>query len=161
LELERAFTDLRLARLTYDTEMMRARQGRSETQRQELNVQDQRQTDLALELRNARAELDRLRLREVTIENLLVEAGGSASRSEAENSAVLEFTIVRRHHDQVVSEKVSETALLEPGDVLKVGIAERSSSGEQNNTQPAPAATGPTTGPITDDTPVTDAAKDS
>ena len=119
-DLERVVAELQVERLADDTEMMKVRQNKSENKRQELNVQDQRQTGLAIELRDARAELDRLKSRKVTIESLLVDASGGASPVDTSEEAELRFQVVRQVSGEPVSQDATESTFLVPGDVLKV-----------------------------------------
>jgi polysaccharide export outer membrane protein len=124
-DLERVVADLQVDRLVDDTEMMKVRQSMSENRRNELSVEDQRRTNLAIDLRDARAELDRLKSRRITVESLLMEASGGAAPVETGEEAALAFEIVRHENGEVVPLDAFESTFLAPGDVLKVEPAGR------------------------------------
>lgn len=152
LDLERSLTDLKITRLANDTEMMRSRQQRSETLRKELGIEDERQTSLSLELRDARADLDRLQIRKATLQSLLADDAGALARQDAEQESgpVLVYTITRNVDGKIVSETVSEETFLEPGDVVK--IEAQSQSGRATSTT-VPTDAG-TLAPVAQDTQV-------
>jgi len=131
-DLERAVSELRADRLGVDTEMMRVLQSKGENKRNELSLVDRRQTNIAVELRDARAEFDRLRSREFTIESLLMEASGGAVNVETSDAAALVFEIVRNEPDGPVRYVATEDDLLQPADVLKVDPEGRPSLSEPN-----------------------------
>jgi protein involved in polysaccharide export with SLBB domain len=141
-DLERVVADLRVERLVDDTEMMKVRQSLSLNRRNELNVEDQRRTNLAIDLRDARAELDRLKSRQITVESLLMEASGGAVPVETSAEAALVFEIVRHVNGRGVSQAATESTLLEPGDVLKVDPA-----GRPTNTGPGTVMSGDPSSP--------------
>ncbi len=136
-DLERVVAELQVERLVDDTETMKVRQNKSENRRQELNVQDQRTTNLALELRDARAELDRLKSRQITIESLLMEASGGAAPVETSDAAELVFEIVRHEAGKPVAFQAAESTFLAPGDVVKIEPA-----GRPSHTDPASTISG-------------------
>lgn len=124
-DLERVVAGLKVERLVDDTEMMKVQQNKSENRRNELGVEDKRRTDLAIGLRDARAELDRLKSRLITAESLLMEASGGAAPVETSEDNALVFEIVRHENGRSVSREALESTLLAPGDVLKVEPAGR------------------------------------
>jgi protein involved in polysaccharide export with SLBB domain len=123
-DLERTLADLQVARLDVDTEMMRVQQSLSAAKRQELNIQDERQTALALELRDAQADLDRLRSRKETLVRLLSNSGLEVP-SDRESETELTYTIVRQTEGDARTFSASTSTALMPGDVLRVDLVER------------------------------------
>ncbi len=84
-ELERAVAALQANRLDQITATMRARQNVSEATRSDLSMRDRRQTDIASELQDAQATLERSRVKEDIIVKTLVLTGTSilADRSKS------------------------------------------------------------------------------
>ncbi|WP_436640337.1 SLBB domain-containing protein [Microbaculum sp. FT89] len=145
-DLERVVAGLQVERLVDDTEMMKVRQNKSENRRQELNVQDQRKTNLSLELRDARAELDRVKSRQFTVESLLMEVSGGAAPVETSAEAELVYAIVRHEAGEPVARQASESTYLEPGDVVKVEPAGRPSETEPGSLLSGAPSTGTRSG---------------
>lgn len=118
-DLERRVADLRFDRLTQTTAILRARQARSQADRETAQLQDSRGTELALNLQDERSKLEQLLLRQATAQRLLLDldiAPASVNGQMAQPS----YTIVRHGAQGSVELAADETTPLLPGDVLKV-----------------------------------------
>ncbi|QFU17868.1 polysaccharide biosynthesis/export family protein [Microvirga thermotolerans] len=124
-ELEFAVANLQSNRLDEITAVMRARQNLSEAKRNALSLRDKHQTDVAAELQEAQANLERLRIKEDVLKKILIISDPSslAGREKTEDvDPELSYTIVRRSGDSAEELPASESTLLMPGDVVKVAI---------------------------------------
>lgn len=129
-ELERGVVTLRSNRLDEVTATMRARQNLSEAIRNALNLRDKRYTDTSTELQEAQASLERLRIREVVLKQVLALTEPSVLSDRRDDlgpdSAAASFTIIRRAQGKSEEVASSESTSLLPGDVVKVAVPRRS-----------------------------------
>lgn len=128
-DLERIVTDLRFDGLTQRTAIIRAQQALSEARREAARLEDERRTQLALDIQNEQAKLQQVLLDQATAQNLLVNlAEGPATGG----SVQLSYSIVRQGAEGPVELAGTEMTAMVPGDVLKVtsarGIASVASS---------------------------------
>lgn len=120
--LERVVADLSSGKLDLVVAAMRAKQKVSETQRDAIALKGQYRTDAGRDLQTVEAEIDDTKLKRATTLQLLQASGASLSRYNAMKALEIqpmEYWITRRN-DVRSPTKVSETATLEPGDVLDV-----------------------------------------
>jgi protein involved in polysaccharide export with SLBB domain len=126
-EIERVVAGLQADRLDDATVTMRTRQNLSESTRNAVGLRDQRAIDVSIELNEAQANIQRLRVREDVLEKTLVLATASSSSKDRNKDQVepsLSFTIIRQVQagtDEIVAD---ETTALLPGDVVKVALSE-------------------------------------
>lgn len=128
-ELERAVASLQSNRLDEVTAVMRARQSLSQATRDSLGLRDKHQMDVSAELQEARANLERLRIKEDILKKTLALIGLSAAvdrRNDRAMELALSFTIMRRRLTGLEEIPATEATALFPGDVVKASIAERS-----------------------------------
>jgi polysaccharide export outer membrane protein len=124
-ELERVVASLKGDHLDQITAAMRARQTLSEAARNEASLRDQFQTEVATELQQVHATIERLKIREDILKKTLVLTAATASdesRSLARTGAELSFIIIRNHQGRAMEFAASEATLLMPSDVLKVAV---------------------------------------
>ncbi|NIX75678.1 polysaccharide biosynthesis/export family protein [Microvirga terricola] len=128
-ELERAVAGLQSNRLDEVTAAMRARQNLSEATRNSLSLRDKHQTDIAADMQDAQANLDRLKIKEDVLKKVLI-VNGSSMTNDRQNEDTAEpslsFAIVRQTQGKIDEVAGSESTLLLPGDVVKVTINQRS-----------------------------------
>ncbi|WP_244713706.1 polysaccharide biosynthesis/export family protein [Rhizobium cremeum] len=120
--LERVVADLNSGKLDLVVAQMRARQKVSETQRDAIALKGQFRTEAGRSLQEVEGEIDDTRLKRATTLQLLQASGASLSRYNAMKALEIqpmEYWITRRNNVRS-QEKVQETAILEPGDVLDV-----------------------------------------
>jgi protein involved in polysaccharide export with SLBB domain len=122
-ELRRVIAEMRATHVEGDIATMRARQNLSDATRQEFGISDQRQTDVATQLRDARGELLRLKSRERTLRELLLGGGTGISEQAQRGGFELRFTVVRHNQPNAADVSASESTPLMPGDVLKVDVS--------------------------------------
>ncbi|TGV78569.1 exopolysaccharide biosynthesis protein [Mesorhizobium sp. M00.F.Ca.ET.149.01.1.1] len=122
-ELRRVLGQMRAEHAQGDIDAMRARQGLSEATRQEFSVSDQRQTEVATQLRDAQSELAEVRSREYTTRQLLMADSTVAPGAGSDGNSDLKLGIVRQERQGPKEMKASETTPLAPGDVVKVFVA--------------------------------------
>ena len=122
-ELRRVLGQMRAEHAQGDIEAMRARQGLSETTRQEFSIDDQRQTEVATQLRDAQSEFTEAKTREYTIRQLLQADSTVAPGAAADGNSDLKLVIVRQDRQGPKELNASETTPLAPGDVVKVYVA--------------------------------------
>lgn len=128
-DLERAVANLHSNRLDEITATMRARQNLSEATRSALNLRDKHQTDVSTELQDAQANIERLRIKENVIKQVLVLGDvpiTSERRSDRRGEASLSYVIVRQSQGKTDEFAASEASNLMPGDVVKVAISDPS-----------------------------------
>jgi polysaccharide export outer membrane protein len=120
-DLELVLASRRASRLDQMTAIMRARQNLTQATRDSIGLRDQRLSAVAVELQNAQADLERLKIRERTVQQHLLSSNDTELSSEELN---LTFTIVRQDQEQSPEIVASESTALSPGDVLKVSLGE-------------------------------------
>ena len=125
-DLERAVAALQSNRLDQVTATMRARQNVSESTRSELSLRDRRQTEIANELQDAQANLEKLRVKEDVLVKTLVLTGTSmlVDRSHSLADPTFTYTIVRRSSDEPSEFEATEATVLNPG-VVKVALRQK------------------------------------
>ena len=121
-ELRRVLGQMRSEHAQGDIEAMRARQSLSESARQEFAIQDQHQTEVATQLRDAQSELAELKSREYTIRRLLQADSTIVLKEAPVGGSDLKFVIVRQDQQNSDELEASESTKLVPGDVLKVQV---------------------------------------
>ena len=124
-DLERALAGLRSDRLDNVIATMSARQGLSESTRNLAKLEDDRQSEVSVQLQAEQANLNHLQLTQTTTMRLLRQATDFASADAATALAMksgLVYTIVRQQDGQTVDIAASESTPLLPGDLLKVDI---------------------------------------
>jgi polysaccharide export outer membrane protein len=121
MDLERLLTTYRSDRLDLVTAIMRGRQAINETTRNLEGLSDTRRSEVASEVQAEKANLDQLRLKRDTTQQLLLEELSNGSNvSDSGEELPLTFTVSRRDNGQVNQFQASETTELAPGDVVKV-----------------------------------------
>jgi polysaccharide export outer membrane protein len=121
MDLERLLTTYRSDRLDLVTAIMRGRQAINETTRNLEGLSDTRRSEVASEVQAEKANLDQLRLKRDTTQQLLLEELSNGSGiSERGEEMPLTFTVSRREGGQVNQFQASETTELAPGDVVRV-----------------------------------------
>lgn len=136
-ELELAVSNLQSNRLDEITAAMRARQNLSEATRNALSLKDKHQTSVSVELQEAQANLERLKIKEDVVKKVLVVSGTSPiSESKRENTVEpnLTFTIVRQSEGKAEEISASEQTPLKPNDVVKVALSEPAGKRSTNST---------------------------
>lgn len=145
-ELRRVLGQMRSEHAQGDIEAMRARQSLSESARQEFAIQDQHQTEVATQLRDAQSELAELKSREYTIRQLLQADSTIVLKEAPVGSSDLKFVIVRQDQQKSDQLDASESTKLVPGDVLKVQVGAifpgdpAELPGDPNESMPVPAS---------------------
>ncbi len=121
MDLERLLTTYRSDRLDLVTAIMRGRQAINETTRSLEGLSDTRRSEIASEVQAEKANLDQLKLKRDTTQQLLLEelANGASVKNSSEELP-LTFTVSRREKGEVNQFPASETTELAPGDVIKV-----------------------------------------
>lgn len=120
-DLELVLAGRRASRLDQMTAIMRARQNLTQATRDSIGLRDQRLSAVAVELQNAQADLEHLKIRERTGQQHLLSSGDAELPSEELD---LTFTIVRQEQGQSRETVASESTTLSPGDVLKVSLSD-------------------------------------
>jgi polysaccharide export outer membrane protein len=100
---------------------MRGRQAINETTRNLEGLSDTRRSEIASEVQAEKANLDQLKLKRDTTQQLLLEdlSNGANVNSRVEELP-LTFLVNRRDKGQVNQFQASETTELAPGDVIRV-----------------------------------------
>ena len=113
--------------LDYETAALRARQEISKAEREAGDIRTDRQTQLAAELRQVRAELDQATARMETARGLVHEANITAPMAVyekiAQNGQAVAFRIMRRIGADTEEGAATEATPLRPGDTLRVSRA--------------------------------------
>jgi len=125
-DLEQSVASLRADRLDQLTATMRARQNQSEAERNLAGLADQKRTEVAKELQSEQTGLERLILQQQTSLQVRAEMDKKAALvdgGEGEQSAHLVYSIVRQQGGKPEEMAATESSLLQPNDVLKVGIS--------------------------------------
>ncbi|MBX4956166.1 exopolysaccharide biosynthesis protein [Rhizobium lentis] len=121
MDLERLLTSYRSDRLDLVTAIMRGRQAINETTRNIEGLSDTRRSELATEVQAERANLDQLKLKRDTTQQLLLEDLPTGSKvNDPDEDLPLTFIVSRRVNGQVNQFQASETTELAPGDVVRV-----------------------------------------
>ncbi len=138
-DMNRVLGQMRAEHAQGDIEAMRARQSLSESARQGFAIQDQHQTEVATQLRDAQSELAELKSREYTIRQLLQADSTIVLKEAPVGSSDLKFVIVRQDKQKSGELDAAESTTLVPGDVLKVQVSATLPS-DTNGSLPAPAS---------------------
>jgi vancomycin resistance protein YoaR len=121
MDLQRESADLRTKLLDNEIEMLRARQFQSDAARNGANLQDQQASTIAKDLQDEIAALEQAKVKEIVLNNEIDAAGVSPPVASA--PSVLIYKIVRElPTPQELT--AAEDSLLEPGDVVKVQLAD-------------------------------------
>ncbi|MBX4996364.1 exopolysaccharide biosynthesis protein [Rhizobium leguminosarum bv. viciae] len=121
MDLERLLTTYRSDRLDLVTAIMRGRQAINETKRNLEGLSDNRRSENASEVQAEKANLDQLKLKRDTTQQLLLEeVSNGASAMDRSDELPLTFIISRRDKGEVNQFPASETTELAPGDVVRV-----------------------------------------
>ncbi|MBB3310414.1 polysaccharide export outer membrane protein [Rhizobium sp. BK196] len=121
MDLERLLNTYRSDKLDLVTAIMRGRQAINETTRNLEGLSDTRRNEVASEVQSEKANLDQLRLKRDTTQQLLLEElASSGNVNERGEELPLTFTVSRRDNGQVAEFQASETTELAPGDVVRV-----------------------------------------
>ncbi|MDW6021566.1 polysaccharide biosynthesis/export family protein [Mesorhizobium sp. BAC0120] len=118
-ELRRMLAQMRAAHSQDNIATMRAHQSLSDATRQEFGIHDNRQTEIATQLRDSQGDLARLNSREETLRHLLL-SDSTGNLKAADGSSELRFAVVRQGQSGSAELPASESTPLMPGDVLKV-----------------------------------------
>lgn len=107
--------DNRLGRMTA---VLRARQSLSDAARSADGVRDERLVAVATELQEAKASLERLKSRELVLRSTF----GVDHRADSEDEPRMIYTIVRGTGEDSTEVDVSESAQVNPSDVVRVEV---------------------------------------
>lgn len=129
-ELRRVLVQIRSAHSEDDIEALRARQNLSDATRKEFGIRDERQTEIATQLRDSQGDLNKLSLREQTIGQLLIDDTNGSLGAAREGRSELRFAVVRPSQSGSAEVPASESTSLLPGDVVKVELETALLSGE-------------------------------
>jgi protein involved in polysaccharide export with SLBB domain len=126
-ELERLLASQRSDRLDQVTSVMRAKQFMTEAERNADGIEDERRSALTQQWLTENAQIKELTLKAqttrallATLDAQLLASGGGA----ADSAPTLAFAIVRKTDEAAVAFPATEDAVLLPGDVVKVSLAE-------------------------------------
>ncbi len=121
MDLERLLTSYRSDKLDLVTAIMRGKQAINETTRNLEGLSDTRRSEIASELQSEKANLDQLKLKRETTQQLLLEQlAANEGANDRGEELPLTFVVSRRDNGQVNQFTASETTELAPGDVVKV-----------------------------------------
>ncbi|WP_027687147.1 polysaccharide biosynthesis/export family protein [Rhizobium leguminosarum] len=121
MDLERLLTTYRSDRLDLVTAIMRGRQAINETTRNLEGLSDTRRSEIASEVQAEKANLDQLKLKRDTTQQLLLgELSTGTNVNNRDEELPLTFSVSRRDKGQVDQFQASETTELAPGDVVRV-----------------------------------------
>ncbi|MCJ9692804.1 exopolysaccharide biosynthesis protein [Rhizobium sp. PRIMUS64] len=121
MDLERLLTTYRSDRLDLVTAIMRGRQAINETTRNLEGLSDTRRSEIASEVQVEKANLDQLKLKRDTTQQLLLgELSTGPNVNNRDEELPLTFSVSRRDKGQVDQFHASETTELAPGDVVRV-----------------------------------------
>ena len=118
-DLELIVAGMRANRLDRATAIMRARQNLTDASRNSNSIRDQHVATVATELQEAKASLERLNIRKELLQRLVAIEGIDMPGDEPD----LAFTIVRQKDGLSSEVAASESTLVLPGDVVKVGLS--------------------------------------
>jgi len=127
LTLQQMVADLESRMLDFQTASLRAKQEIGKADRDSVDLQQQRKTEILAELQEARGALEQLGAKLQTSRALVDEAMVTAprlalERSFRESQAPL-YSVVRRIDGVSRETRVEEHAVIEPGDVVRVDRA--------------------------------------
>ena len=117
-DLEREVANMRFEQLTQTTAILRAQQALSEAQRQAAQLEDSRQTQIALATQDEQAKIDQMLLQQWASQRLLLQLDTGPVVTPGQPSG-LHYSIVRQMGGPTEI-AANETTVLLPGDVLKV-----------------------------------------
>lgn len=121
MDLERLLTTYRSDKLDLVTAIMRGRQAINETTRNLEGLSDTRRSEIASEVQAENANLDQLKLKRDTTQQLLLgELSTGTNVNNRDRELPLTFIISRRDRGQVNQFQASETTELAPSDVVRV-----------------------------------------
>lgn len=121
MDLERLLTSYRSDKLDLVTAIMRGRQAINETTRNLEGLSDTRRSEVASEVQAEKANLDQLKLKRDTTQQLLIgELSTGTKANNRDEELPLTFSVSRRDKGQVNQFQASETTELAPGDVVRV-----------------------------------------
>jgi polysaccharide export outer membrane protein len=125
-DLEQRVSSLRADRLDQLTATMRARQNQSEAERNLAGLADQKRTEVAKELQTEQTSVERLLLQQQTSRQVFAEMQKKAALAgigDNEKGPHLIYSIVRQQDGKTEELEATENSLLQPNDVLKVGVS--------------------------------------
>ncbi|WP_426123811.1 polysaccharide biosynthesis/export family protein [Pararhizobium sp. PWRC1-1] len=124
LAIEQRVADLQAALLDIDTASLKAKQDVSKANQDEITLRNDWDAQLAQELQNTEAELDKLSLKQVTSRDLITEAllqSADASQTPRPGAhAEISYSIVRQTDGKPKTIAADEGTPVQPGDVVKV-----------------------------------------
>lgn len=121
LDIERLLRSYSSDRLDLDTSIMRARQNLAETTRNIDGLYDRQSTEIAASLQSEEAMLDQLRLKRDLTQTLLVKAvQEEPDPAQADDMTTSVFSIIRKVDGTSREMPVSGSAIVRPGDVLRI-----------------------------------------
>lgn len=124
LALEQALAQIESARQDLNLSIIRAEQEIAKIERNIIDLRNQRQNEVLAELRLAQTKLQEYQERAETAQRLVYESDVVAPRLEAERAReqMLQpvFLIVRNGPDGISETTVTQTATVQPGDIIKV-----------------------------------------
>ena len=142
-DLRRMLAQMRATHSQDDIATMTARQNLSDATRKEFGIHDNRQTEIATQLRDSQSDLARLNSREETLRQILLSDNSGHLEGPA-GSSELRFAVVRQDHSGSAEAPASESTPLRPGDVLKVetGLPKHVAPDESVSSTTGPDASG-------------------
>lgn len=123
LTAEQRAADIEATLLDIDTNSLKAKQDISKANQDEITLRNDWDAKLAQELQDTESDLDTLNLKLTTSDALMSEAlaqSSDAARFDPENTANINYSIVREVDGQSKEIPVQENMALEPGDLIKV-----------------------------------------
>lgn len=128
LALETSVADMEGKMLDLDTASLRAKQEVNKAARNALDLENDRDAELATEGQQAQAELDSTLLKISMYRNLmtesLVNAPDAASMAEGESTApTMEYSIIRTENGETREIQAKENTPLVPGDLIKATVS--------------------------------------
>lgn len=122
LSIEQKTADLQADLLDIDTATLKARQDLSKAAADEVALKNDREAELAGELQDTDAQLEKLALELTTSGELMAEALTQSADSARldQKTTTISYTIVREGEEGVKEISAEETSELLPGDVIKV-----------------------------------------
>lgn len=122
LSIEERTADVESTLLDIDTASLRAKQDISKANQDEINLRNDWEAQRAKELQDTEAELEKLELELTTSRQLMSEAlaqSAEALKFDA-TKATIQYVVIRDEGDGPRELPVDESAVLKPGDVVKV-----------------------------------------
>ncbi|MEM1383240.1 MAG: polysaccharide biosynthesis/export family protein [Pseudomonadota bacterium] len=121
LDLQRTLVDLEGRELDLQTSSFRARQRLSEADRDIIDLRARRSTEAVVELQKARAQIELLKERAGTMQEMLVEMGAASTLDEVAETRV-DFTVLRQTEAGLEEMWVGRDARVQPSDVIEVKL---------------------------------------